>query len=161
MDKDTFLLYFGAIYEHSTWIAETVWEQNQGLDSRHDTVDGLGQALAAVFLSAPKPAQLGVLRAHPMLAVRQHRGGLTASSSEEQASAGLDACSSAEYRRFQTLNEAYQKRFGFPFIVAVKGKSRAEILAAFEARIANDPDTEFTNALREVNTIARLRLESM
>jgi len=89
------------------------------------------------------------------------RGELTAESTAEQAGAGLDACSPAELKRFQDLNALYVRRFGFPFIMAVRGNSRGEILAAFEHRIDHDTETEFRTALQEVHKIAQLRLSDL
>jgi OHCU decarboxylase len=87
-------------------------------------------------------------------------GELTTDSASEQASAGLDRCSPEEFARFQGLNAAYKAKFGFPFIIAVRGLGRAEILAAFERRLGNDVETEFATALGEINRIALLRLAS-
>lgn len=160
MDRATFVATFGGIYEHSPWIAEQAWER--GVDRRHDTIGELHALLSEVFLGASSDEQLAVIRAHPDLAGRAAVSGeMSASSNREQASAGLDACTPVEYERFQRLNRAYQARFGFPFIMAVKGKRRGEILAAFEARLQNSPQRELQRALAEINTIARLRLNEL
>ena len=160
MDRDLFTARFGGVFEHSPWIAEAAWEA--GLGHGHDTAEGLHAALCTVFRAADHDRQLGVLRAHPDLAGRLAVAGeLTASSSAEQASAGLDRCTAEEFARFQQLNAGYVERFGFPFIMAVKGRSRAEILAAFERRAGNPRDTEFATALAEVETIALLRLKDL
>ena len=104
--------------------------------------------------------QLDLLRAHPELAGKLAiAGGLTAESSAEQAGAGLDSCTPAEFARFSDLNDRYGARFGHPFIIAVRGLDRAAILDAFESRVGNDRDTEFATALAEVHKIARLRLD--
>ena len=92
---------------------------------------------------------------------RRVAGELTADSTAEQASAGLDQCSKVEYERFQALNDAYKEKFGFPFVMAVRDSSRDEILDAFSARLKNDYDLEFETALEEIHKIARLRLEAM
>jgi OHCU decarboxylase len=111
---------------------------------------------------APRARQLDLIRAHPDLAGRAAiRGELTAASSAEQASAGLDQCTQQEFRRFQELNDSYQKKFRFPFILAVKDKSRAEILADFEQRLDNPPEAEFHEALNQVARIAQLRLADL
>ena len=89
------------------------------------------------------------------------RGELTAESTSEQASAGLDKCTPAEFQRFTALNDSYKRKFPFPFIMAVKGKSRGEILEAFERRIYHDEDTEFRTALAEVHKIALIRLRDL
>jgi 2-oxo-4-hydroxy-4-carboxy-5-ureidoimidazoline decarboxylase len=160
MDRAAFLAAYGPVYEHSPWIAEAVLEH--GLSAEHDTAEGLQAAMAAVVEAADHAPQLALLRAHPDLAGRlAMRGELTAQSAAEQAGAGLGACSPAEFARFTALNEAYTARFGFPFIIAVKGRGRAEILAAFERRIANDPAAEFRTALDEVHKIALFRLQAL
>ena len=106
--------------------------------------------------------QLALLRAHPDLAGRlAMAGGLTVHSASEQARAGLDQCTPEEFARFTALNDAYKMKFGFPFIMAVKGKSRGEILAAFEARSTNDAVSEFRAALDEVHKIALFRLREL
>jgi OHCU decarboxylase len=108
---------------------------------------------------APRARQLALIRGHPDLAGRTAiRGELTAASSAEQASAGLDQCTPAEFQRFRELNDKYKRKFDFPFILAVKGKTRQEILAAFERRLHNSPETEFEEALNQIARIARLRL---
>jgi OHCU decarboxylase len=88
-------------------------------------------------------------------------GTLTQESTEEQASAGLDQCSQEEYAQFQAMNAGYWEKFGFPFVMAVRGSTRAQILEAFATRLQNDYDEEFETALAEIHKIARLRLAAM
>jgi OHCU decarboxylase len=115
-----------------------------------------------VLHDASAAQQRALIDAHPDLAGRLARAGrLTADSSKEQAGAGLDRLTDDERARFTTLNEAYQARFGFPFIMAVKGRSKAEILAAFERRLANDAATEQEAALAQIERIALLRLKDL
>src|SRR5687768_17057002 len=160
LDHAQFVALYGRVYEHSPWIAETAW--SRGLKEQHDTVEGLHEALAAIVDAAPRERQLALLNAHPDLAGRLAvRGELTAESTSEQASAGLDKCTPEEFRRFTELNDAYRRKFPFPFIMAVKGRSRAEILDAFERRIDHDADTEFRTALDQVHKIALLRLRDL
>ena len=160
LDRPDFVAHYGGVYEHSPWIAEAV--ADGGLAPGLDGVDGLHRAMVAVVEAAPRERQLALLRAHPDLAGRlAMRGELTAASSAEQAGAGLDKCSPAEFARFNELNEAYKTKFGFPFIMAVKGRRRAEILAAFERRLGHDPATEFRTALDEVHKIALFRLQAL
>jgi OHCU decarboxylase len=160
MDESTFVERFGAVYEHSPWIARDTWRR--GLGSAGDTVAGLARAMAATVRDAGRERQLALIRAHPDLAVRVAVGhSLTRDSRDEQAGAGLDRCTADEYRRFGKLNEHYKARFGFPFVMAVRGRSRHDILAAFEQRLDNDPESEFRTALEQIHHIARLRLETM
>ena len=160
LERGAFVDLYGRVYEHSPWIAEAVW--SSGLTAEHDTVEGLHRALSGVVDAAPRERQLALLNAHPDLGGRLAvRGGLTAESTSEQASAGLDKCTADEFKRFTELNDAYRRKFPFPFIMAVKGKSRAEILDAFEQRIRHDEDAEFRTALTQVHQIARLRLREL
>jgi OHCU decarboxylase len=160
MSPGAFLAIYGPVYEHSPWIAEVVC--GAGLAEEHDTAEGLQAAMAAAVEAATQDRQLALLRAHPDLAGRlAMRGELTPQSASEQAGAGLGDCSPAEFERFTALNEAYKAKFGFPFIMAVKGCSRAEILAAFERRIGHDAAAEFRAALDEVHKIALLRLRAL
>ena len=160
LDRTQFVTLYGRVYEHSPWIAEAAWSAK--LKPQHDTVEGLHEALAAIVDAAPHARQLALLNAHPDLAGRLAvRGELTTESTSEQASAGLDKCSPDEFRRFTEMNNGYRRKFPFPFIMAVKGKSRAEILEAFERRIHHDEAIEVQTALSEVHKIALLRLRDL
>ncbi len=160
MNETEFVRRFGGVYEGSPWIALDTWQR--GIDASHDTVEGLSGALARTVDEAGRDLRLALIRAHPDLAGRAAvRGELTADSAAEQASAGIDQCTREEFARFQQLNEAYKNKFGFPFVMAVRGSNRHTILAAFEARLSNDMDTEFDVAISEIHKIARLRLKDM
>jgi OHCU decarboxylase len=157
LSRVDFITTFGRIYEHSPWIAETLFDR--GMAANHDALDDLAASLREIVEAGGETRQLALLRAHPDLAGKLAiSGDLTRESRGEQAGAGLDACSPAEFARFQELNATYTARFGFPFILAVKGKSRADILQAFEQRLGNDKATEFRTALDQVHRIAYLRL---
>ncbi|MCT8330296.1 allantoinase PuuE [Albidovulum sediminis] len=160
MDRAAFVARFGGVFEHSPWIADRAWELELG--PAHDTATGLHNALARVFRSASRTERLGVLTAHPDLAgkLAQARR-LTAESTHEQATAGLDALTDDERAAFTELNTAYVARHGFPFIIAVRDNTKASILAAFRRRIANDTDTEFDEACQQVERIAEIRLRDM
>jgi OHCU decarboxylase len=150
--KAAFVARFGPVYEASPWVAEGVWP-----DPPADR-DGLAGAMAAVVDAAPRERKLALIRAHPELAGRTK---MADASVKEQAGAGLDQCSPEEFEAFQRLNAAYNARFGFPFIFAVKGATRADILAAFEARLSNDPETEFDTAIAQIHRIAGFRLADL
>lgn len=151
---EDFVPLLHGIYEHSPWIAERA-AALRPFASRFALLD----AMQAVVAAATRDAQLGLIRAHPELAGKAAvRGELTAESTREQAHAGLSACSQAEFDRLQALNAAYHARFGFPFILSVKGHDRASILRQFERRAGADPDTELATALREIGRIAEFRL---
>ena len=158
MDTHDVIARYGGVYEHSPWVAERV----SALGADISDVVLLADVMADIVDNAAYEQQLELLRAHPDLAGKaQVAGELTADSTAEQASAGLDACSREEFERFQALNAAYHEKFGFPFVMAVRGSSRSEILEAFEARLDNDYELEFETALVEIHKIARLRLEAM
>jgi len=160
MSEEVFVEAFGGIYENSEWVAHRAWQQ--GLSEAQDTVKGLAQVLRAIVDATDPDTRLALIRAHPDLAGRAAlRGELTESSSREQAGAGIDQCSEKEFERFHAMNEAYQDKFGFPFVMAVKGSNRRAILAAFEERLDNDRATEFERAITEIHRIARLRLEEL
>ena len=157
MSEQEFVDRFGGVYENSPWIAHRAW--NQGLGPHQDTVDGLATALAGVVDSSDREKQLELIRAHPDLAGRAAvQGELTHDSTAEQRSAGIDQCTPEEFTQFQDYNSRYKRRFGFPFVMAVKGSNRQAILTAFEERLQNDPPTEFLRALQEIHKIAKRRL---
>ncbi|MCR4266168.1 allantoinase PuuE [Nitratireductor sp. ZSWI3] len=160
MGEAEFIERFGGIYEHSPWIAERAAKLELG--PAHDTAGGLANALARVFRSASEVERLGVLTAHPDLAGKLAAARrLTAESTREQASAGLDALTDEERARFTELNTAYTGKFGFPFIIAVKDNTRDSILEAFRTRLENSREKEFATACRQVERIAYLRLKDL
>ena len=155
-----FVAAFGQVFEHSPWIAGRVWDS--GLDRRHDSQQGLYQAFRDVILEASRDEQMSLLLAHPELAAAEAEAeDLTPHSRNEQRGAGLDRCRPDEFVEFQQLNEAYRMKFGFPFIVAVKGLDRRQILDRFRSRLQNTPATEFREALEQVIRIGYFRLEQI
>ncbi|AUR10559.1 OHCU decarboxylase domain-containing protein [Phaeobacter inhibens] len=160
MSRARFVETYGGIFEHSPWIAERAHDLELG--PAHDRAAGLHNALCRMFRSASEEERLGVLTAHPDLAGKLAAAKrLTAESTSEQASAGLDALTDAERTRFTQLNSAYVEKHGFPFIIAVRDHDKTSILAAFERRIANDRDSEFAEACRQVERIAEFRLRDV
>lgn len=160
LPRAEFVARFGGIFEHSPWIAERAHALELG--PAHDSAVGLQNALARIFRSATEDERLGVLRAHPDLAGKLAAAKrLTAESTHEQASAGLDALTDAERAEFQRLNTAYVEKHGFPFIIAVRDNTKASILAAFHRRIGQTTQAEFVEACRQVERIAELRLKDI
>ncbi|KGJ05017.1 OHCU decarboxylase [Paracoccus halophilus] len=158
MERDEFVEKFGSIYEHSPWIAERVWDAEMG--PVHDTAGGLAGRMAQIFRAASDQERLGVLVAHPDLAGKLAEAKrLTAESTSEQSSAGLDALTDAEKAEFTRLNEAYTSKHGFPFIIAVRDHDKPGIQRAMQARVDNDTATERDEAERQVMRIAELRLK--
>lgn len=157
-DREAFVRRYGGVYERSPWVAEQAFEEAAGVG---DTAR-LAEIFAACVDRAGDDMKLALIRAHPDLAGRAAiRGELTAESTAEQSSAGIDQCTKDEFEQFQTLNRRYRDKFGFPFVMAVRGSNRHDILAAFERRLANNGDAEVAAAIREIHKIARLRLEAM
>lgn len=160
IDRADFLARFGGVFEHSPFIAERALDA--GAVGTPLTAQGVHGALTEAFRKASQAEQLGVLTAHPDLAGKLAiAGGLTEDSRKEQAGAGLDRLTPAEHARFTALNTSYTEKFGFPFIIAVKGLTKDDILAAFEARIGNTTEAEFETAKFQVERIALLRLNAL
>ncbi|MBY3160119.1 2-oxo-4-hydroxy-4-carboxy-5-ureidoimidazoline decarboxylase [Rhizobium laguerreae] len=160
MSRKDFVSRFGGVFEHSPFIAERAYDAGQVPEPL--TEAGVHASLTAVFRAASPQERLGVLSAHPDLAGRLAISGeLTEDSRKEQSGAGLDRLSPAEHARFTELNSAYVEKFGFPFIIAVKGLGKDDILSAFETRIGNSRDEEFATATAQVERIALLRLTTM
>ncbi len=160
MDANTFMDMFGGIYEHSPFVAQRAFEAE--LAPANDSALGIHFALRSQFRMANQDERLGVLNAHPDLAGKLAAAKrLTAESTAEQASAGLDALTEEEHAAFTGLNTAYVEKFGFPFIIAVRDNTKASILEAFKERLENDRDTEFATACAQVERIAQLRIEAL
>jgi OHCU decarboxylase len=157
MSRALFVETFGDIFEHSPWVAERAFDA--GLSTGQDTAEGLHAAMVHVLSEATREQKLALIRAHPDLAGRLKLADLTADSRGEQASAGLDSLTEQERDRFLALNDAYKRKFGFPFIMAVKGRSKNEILNAFEARLEHDEEREFDTAIVQIELIGLLRLK--
>jgi OHCU decarboxylase len=152
-----FIAALGGIFEHSPWVAEAVVGQKP-----FASVDALHAAMVDAVAAASAARQLALIRAHPELAGKAAiRGELTTASTSEQAGAGLSACSPEEYARLTALNARYNARFGFPFILAVKGYDRAGVIAVFEARAERSVDEERSENLRQIARIARFRLADL
>ncbi len=157
MDRDAFVAAFGGVFEHSPWVAEGAWAA-----APFHGLEGLHEAMVVVLRAAPRARQLALIHAHPDLAGKAAIAGeVTRESRGEQAGAGLDRLTPDEYARFGKLNRAYRERFGFPFILAVKGLDKARILESFAERLENTPDAEFDRCLTEIAKIARLRLADL
>jgi 2-oxo-4-hydroxy-4-carboxy-5-ureidoimidazoline decarboxylase len=152
--RQEFLGHLGAVFEQAPWVAEAACEKRP-----FATVATLYQAMADAVNAAGHVSQLALVRGHPELGGKVARAGaLTAASKSEQGSLGLDRMSAEEFARFENLNAAYGKKFGFPFVICVRRHTRDSILHQFEARLNNDADAELAAALREIGLIARLRL---
>lgn len=154
---EDFIEALGGIFEHSPWVAERVAQMRP-----FASIGQLHAAMTGAVDKAGQIAQLGLIRAHPDLAGKAARQGrLTSSSTSEQKGAGLDRLTDEEFEEFHGLNNAYQSRFGFPFILAVRGHDKHSIMAAFRKRLENNSGEEVLEALRQIAQIARFRLDDL
>ena len=155
LSKSEFVKVFANIFENAIWIAEKLYNQKP-----FDNFEALSSKMLNIFETATKEKQLKILRDHPDLANKTKISSLTPDSLKEQIGSGLDQCTEEEFNEFKKLNDSY-KKFGFPFILAVKGKTKTEILNNFKARIYSDSETEFNEAIKQVKQIASVRLNEL
>ena len=155
MTQSEFVKVSANIFENATWIAEELYKLKPFLD-----FDELSLKMINICEKTSKEKKLKILNNHPDLGNKAKITSLTIDSLKEQTNAGLDQCTKEEFDEFNKLNHAY-KKFGFPFILAVKGKNKIEILNNFKKRISSDPKTEFDEAVKQVKQIASLRLKEL
>ena len=155
LSQSEFVKVFANIFENATWIAEELYKLKPFLD-----FDELSLKMINIFEKTSKEKKLKILNNHPDLGNKAKITSLTIDSLKEQTNAGLDQCTKEEFDEFNKLNHAY-KKFGFPFILAVKGKNKIEILNNFKKRINSEPNIEFDEAVKQVKKIASLRLEDL
>ena len=153
LNKSEFLSTFGNVFEKTEWIAEKCYDSKP-----YNNVQELVNKMMEVFENSIKEKHLKILNSHPDLAVKKK---LTKESENEQANANLNQCTNEEFEEFNRLNEKYKKKFGFPFIIAVKGKNKNEILKIFRQRITNNINLEFEEAKKQVKKIATFRLSEI
>ena len=157
LDRDAFVAALGRSFEHSPWVAEGAWSARP-----FSSVEHLHAAMMDVVRRAPRERQLDFLRAHPELAGQEAQAGtMTDESVAEQSSAGLNALSSDEFQRLRTLNGAYRRRHGFPFIIAARRHGKAQILAELQRRTDRDSEQELQEALAQIAYISRLRVDAL
>jgi len=157
MPADAFVAALGGVFEHSPWVAVEAARQRP-----FDSIDALHRAMVHEVETAGDERQLALIKAHPELAGKAAvRGELTPESTREQSGAGLDQCSQQEFDALQRLNRTYRERFGFPFILAVRGYDRHGIIASFEARVQNTRAEELRASLDQTYRIARFRLDEL
>ncbi len=153
MDQASFVAAIGWIFEHSPWVAERAFAARP-----FASLQALHAAMTEQVECATFAERLALLKAHPDLGERAR---LSQASTTEQASAGLDSLTPGEFDQLHRLNAAYRGRFGFPFLLAVKGSTKHDALRALQARIEASPEDEYREALRQVYRIARFRLEGL
>ena len=155
LPESEFIKVFANIFENARWIAEELYKQKPFGDFNE-----LSSKMMNIFEMSSKEKKLKILNDHPDLGNKTKISSLTPDSLKEQKNAGLDQCTKEEFNEFKKLNDAY-KKFGFPFILAVKGKSKIDILNNFRARINSEPRIEFEEAIKQVKKIAILRLKDL
>ena len=159
MDQATFVNKFGGVFENSAWVAESAFDHGGSLLKY---ADSLGALFESVFLAADPALQLQALKAHPQpVFAGTGADDLAAGPPDWKAGGGLDRTSAREFARFSALNREYSERFGFPFIIAVRGLVHREILESLLTRLQNDRTTEFRIAVQESCRIARVRIEDI
>ena len=156
LSQSEFIKVFANIFENSLWIAKELYKQKPFVN-----FEELSLKMLDIFENASKKKQLIILNAHPDLADRTKISSLTPNSKKEQSNVGLDQCTEEEFKEFKNLNDKYKKKFGFPFIFAVKNKSKKEILSNFRQRVSYDISVEFSEAVKQVKKIANLRLNEI
>ena len=155
LSQSEFIKVFANIFENARWIAEELYKQKPFKDFNE-----LSSKIMNIFDTSSKEKKLKILKDHPDLGDKTKISSLTADSQKEQKNAGLDMCTKEEFNEFKKLNNTY-KKYGFPFILAVEGKNKIEILNNFRKRINSDPQVEFEEAIKQVKKIASLRLKSL
>ncbi|MER3479360.1 MAG: OHCU decarboxylase [Meiothermus sp.] len=150
-DREAFVERLGWVFEHSPWVAERAWATRPWT-----SLETLHGAMCQMVEAAPIALKLALIRAHPDLGSRAR---MAEASAREQKGAGLDALSPEEFDRLQSLNRSYREKFGFPFVLAVRGKTKDEVLRALEERLEHDKETELETALEQIYKIAWLRLK--
>ena len=155
LSRSEFVKVFANIFENTEWIAEELYNQIP-----FNNFEELSSKILNIFETATEEKQLKILNAHPDLANKTKIGLLTPDSLKEQTNAGLDQCTKKEFNEFKKLNETY-KKFGFPFILAIKEKTKIEILDNFRKRISSDSKIEFKEAVKQVKQIASFRLKEL
>ena len=156
LSQREFIKIFANIFEKAKWIAKRLYDQKP-----FNNFEDLCSKMLAIFENASKEKQLKILNNHPDLADKTKVNLLAPDSKKEQSNAGLDQCSKKEFSEFKNLNDKYKKKFGFPFIYAVKDKSKIEILSNFRQRVSYNINVEFTEAKKQVKKIASLRLNEI
>ena len=156
LTETEFIQVFGNIFENASWIAVRLYKQKP-----FNNFNNLCEKMISIFEESDNNRKLKILNSHPDLANKTKIGSLTPDSNKEQASAGLDKCSVEEFNEFKNLNIKYKDNFGFPFILAVKGKNKLEILENFKRRVLSNKQVEFDEAVKQVKEIANLRLDEL
>ena len=156
LSETEFTEVFGNIFENASWIAEKLYTQKPFAN-----LEDLSKKIISIFENANNQNKLKIFNSHPDLADKTKIGSLTIDSNKEQRNAGLDQCTEKEFNEFKNLNLEYKNKFTFPFIIAVKGRNKLEILVNFQKRVLSNKKIEFDEAVKQVKQIASLRLDEL
>jgi|TARA_B110000438_G_C15460803_1_gene498797 2-oxo-4-hydroxy-4-carboxy-5-ureidoimidazoline decarboxylase len=156
LSETEFAEVFSNIFENASWIAQILYRKKP-----FENFQDLSKKMISIFEDSDEKSKLEIIQSHPDLANKTKIGTLTTESNEEQKGAGLDQCTEIEYLEFKNLNSKYKNKFGFPFILAVRGKNKFEILTNFKKRILSSKNNEFNEAIKQVKQIANLRLDEV
>lgn len=154
LSRSTFIELLGSIFEHSPWVAEQAYQHRP-----FDSVNSLQSIMFNIVLASSTDMRLALIRNHPELAGKEaDEGTLTADSQKEQSRAGLNQCSAEELEQIRNLNKRYLQKFSFPFVIAVSGLDKHQIIAAMQTRLENTQDAEFATSIEEIGKIGKIRL---
>ena len=156
LSKNEFTEVFSNIFENASWVAKILYKRKP-----FENFQDLTKKMILIFEDSDSQSKLKIIQSHPDLADKTKIGTLTSESNKEQSNAGLDQCTEEEFLDFKNLNLKYKKKFGFPFILAVKKKNKSEILTNFKKRILFDKKSEFNEAIKQIKQIANLRLDEI
>lgn len=157
LSRSAFIDLLGSIYEHSAWVAEQAYQQRP-----FDSVQRLQHVMFDIVQASSIENRLSLIRNHPELAGKEaDEGTLTADSQKEQSRAGLNQCTAQELEQLRRLNKDYQQKFSFPFVVAVSGLNKHQVMTAMQTRLQNEYDREFTTSIDEIGKIGRIRLDAL
>ena len=160
-NKSKFFKVFDELYEHSPWVIEKSFENIKN-DSKFNDLEEFHKILSSTVFKENADLQMSLIKAHPMLAGKQAKAKeLTDFSTDEQKSAGLNSCTDEEMKIFDELNKSYFDKFNFPYILAVKGRNKKEILENFKSRLGNSLEDEKKVALMQINQIALIRIKGI
>lgn len=155
--ESDFIDLLGSIFEHSSWVAQQAYRERP-----FDTLNSLQKTMFDIVLTSNRDRRLALIRNHPELAGKEaDEGRLTADSEKEQSRAGLNQCSADELLQLRGLNKNYLEKFGYPFVIAVSGLNKHQIIAAMQSRINNEPEIEFSTSIDEIGKIAKIRLDAL
>jgi len=157
LSNQEFVTVLGSIFEHSPWVAESAIQLRP-----FESVSDLQKCMFDIVLTADEADRLLLIRNHPQLAGKEaDEGTLTKDSQKEQSRAGLSQCNAEELELIRDLNKQYLDKFSFPFVIAVSGLNKFQVIEAMQLRLNNDKNSEFSTSINEIGKIASIRLNAL